>query len=98
MVMNIRKISENYKTHNLTIPTHTSEKFSHHFTRQFGLDQPHPPAKIRIHILLTQARGEKALDDSLAISFPMCGQDSQQWDLDEAMATIQAQTIFFLSP
>ena len=45
-----------------------------------GATVSHDPCMIRLHLLLTTARGKEALDSALGVSYLLCGPADQDWD------------------
>ena len=62
-----------------------SVAFDYSYTRLFGVEGPHEPAPIRVHVVVLPARGEEALDSTVAFSFPLCGSGAQEWTMDAAL-------------
>ena len=72
-----------------------SAAFDYSFTRLFGVEGPHDPAPIRVHVVVLPARGEEALDSSLAFSFPLFGSSDKEWTFDSAIETLRTQAVEF---
>ena len=69
--------------------------FYSRFTTMCGVTVSHDPCMIRVHLLLTTARGEEALDSALGVSYPLYGSADQDWDPTMVQQLLLKQSLHF---